>query len=140
MREPTEEEKQKLKEKVQEASTHRTDRILDNSAAESLQKLTLKNILRFIHQSFVWRFLAIYQGFAFGYSAFFLLALTSLKGNVWLRSLVFLAFSLAGLALGSLKLLNADKTWKRVCLACGAVIATVLLLWVCSLFSPPTLP
>ena len=123
----TEEEKQKLKERVQEASTHRTNRILDNSATASLQELTLKNILRFVHQSFVWRFLAIYQGSAFGYSAFFLLALTPLKGNVWLRSLVFIAFGLAGVVLGSLTLFNADKIWKRVCLACGAVIATVLL-------------
>ena len=73
MRELTQEEKQQLKERIQEASNHRTDRILDNSATEPLQELTIKNALRFIHQSFIWRFLACYQGAAFGYSAFFML-------------------------------------------------------------------
>ncbi len=137
MRKLTEEEKQELKERVQEASTHRTDGILGNSATASLQKLTVKNILRSIHQSFVWRFLAFYQGSGFGYSASLLLGFTPLKDKVWLRALVPLPFILAGWMLGR----KADKIWKRVCLACGAVIATVLLLWVCSLsFSPPALP
>ena len=119
MRKLTEEEKQKLKESIQEASTHSTDRILDNSVTASLQKLTVKNILRFIYQSFVWRFLAIYQGFGFGYSAFLLIQFTPLKDKVWLRILAIVPFFLAGAILGR----NADKIWKRVCLACGAVIA-----------------
>jgi hypothetical protein len=138
VRKLTEEEKQKLKEKIQKASTNKTDRILDNSATASLQKLTAKNILRFIYQSFIWRFLAIYQGFGFGYSALMLLALKrpSLMGNFWLHILVILPFFLAGAILGR----NTDRIWKRVCLACGAVIATVLVLLLCHLLSTQEVP
>ena len=135
MRKLTEEEKQKLKEKVQEASTHRTDRILDNSATASLQELTVKNALRFIHQSFIWRFLAGYQGSAFGFSAFMLLRFTPLKDKVLLRALVFMAFTFAGAILGR----NAEKIWKRVCLVCGAVIATVLV-WLTFLIQEAPFP
>jgi len=136
VRELTEEEKQKLKEKVQEAGTHRADRMLDNSATVSMQKLTVKNFLRFMHQSFIWRFLAVYQGPAFGYSAFMLLGFTSLKDKIVLRALILVPFFIAGAILGR----NADKIWKRVCLACGAVIATVLVLLLSHLLSMQEAP
>ena len=136
MRKLTEEEKQKLKERVQEASTHRTDRMLDNSATESLQRLTVKNILRFIHQSFIWRFLAAYQGFGFGYSALMLLQFTALRDKVWLYILVSVPFFLSAVILGR----NTDKKWKRVCLVCGAVIATVLVFLLSHLLSMREVP
>ena len=78
MRKLTEEEKQKLKEKVEEANTHRIDRILNDSATASLEKLEAKNILRFIYQSFIWRFLAFYQSYVFAHLAFVLLGHTPL--------------------------------------------------------------